>query len=74
MIKRYTYDEGDGNWRFPGHVGADDGEWVHYEDHLEIVKKLEERIAELEGQLPIVSKSEFDEWWDKNIGGRENWG
>jgi hypothetical protein len=46
MIRRYTYDPGDGNWRFPGHVGRDDGEWVKYEDYQDELTKLANEYAD----------------------------
>lgn len=44
FIERYDYDQGDGNWRFPGHTKTENGEWVPYEDHLRIVEYLKKQI------------------------------
>jgi flagellar biosynthesis/type III secretory pathway protein FliH len=46
MIQRYRYDEGDGNWRFPGHVQDTKGEYVKYEDHRALLDKANAAIKE----------------------------
>ena len=63
-IQRYSYDEGDGNWRFPGHIEDDEGKFVYYEDHLEIVKGLEEKHRQ---ELEQVRHRAYREGKDSNI-------
>lgn len=63
MIKRYDPVVEYGNSY--AHVDAvmdewQDGDWVKYVDHLAIVKKLEERLAELKDKLLISAQVNYD--------------
>lgn len=70
MIKRYDPVVEYGNSY--AHVDAvmdewQDGEYVKYEDHLAIVKKLEERIAELEStiqRLEVRGEETYNKGYD----------
>lgn len=60
-IKRYDYDEGDGNWRFPGHVQRKEGDWVMYRDHTAAVEKLKAEIASLREALAQYEADSYNE-------------